>query len=166
MFSMVFERHGKAVPQGTEAAFRCVRPPVHPQPAPAPCNTVSCADHRQAAQLRRGPARDHARRRAWAAQMPQQSGGEFAPTDTTTRADHEAVQVAAAGAAASLYPRSDRQCFLPPSQPRHRRQVSHRSQPGICHLGRDHRRGNGGLIAPPDNRHRTQRAFGFPSMTS
>jgi hypothetical protein len=41
MFGMVFERHGKAVPQGSEAAPRCVSPPVHPQPAPAPCNTVA-----------------------------------------------------------------------------------------------------------------------------
>jgi len=54
----------------------------------------------------------------------------------------------------SLYPRSDRQRFLPPPQPRRRHQISHRSQPRIRHLGRDHRRGNGGLMALLDDRHR------------
>jgi hypothetical protein len=38
------------------------------------------------------------------AQGSQQSGREFPPTDTTARADHEAVQVSAAGAEVSFHP--------------------------------------------------------------
>ena len=63
---------------------------------------------------------------------------ENAHHDATTRADHEAVQVAAAGAAVSGHP-SDRQRFHPPLQPRHRRDVSFRPQPSIHHLGRSQR---------------------------
>jgi hypothetical protein len=34
VFGRVFKRQGKAVPQGNEAASRCVSPPAHPQPGP------------------------------------------------------------------------------------------------------------------------------------
>jgi transposase-like protein len=51
-----------------------------------------------------GEAGDHARRRASAAQRSQQPGGEFSSTDATTRADHEALQVTAAGAAVPFQP--------------------------------------------------------------
>ena len=51
-----------------------------------------------------GQAGGPAWRRASPAQRPQQPGGEFPPTDPTTRADHEALQVAAAGATVSLHP--------------------------------------------------------------
>ena len=65
---------------------------------------TACFDHRQAEKLCRGQAGDHARRRAPSAQGPQQPGGEFPPTDATARADHEAVQVTAAGAEVSCHP--------------------------------------------------------------
>jgi hypothetical protein len=42
---------------------------------------------------------------AWIVKLRhQQPGGEFPPTDATTRADHEAFQVAAAGATVSFHP--------------------------------------------------------------
>ncbi len=45
-----------------------------------------------------------ARRRAPAAQRPEQPGGKLPPTDPAASADHEAVQVAAAGATVSFHP--------------------------------------------------------------
>jgi hypothetical protein len=48
-------------------------------------------------------AGNHAGRRASPAQGPEQPGGEFPPTDLTTRADHEALQIAAAGATVSFH---------------------------------------------------------------
>jgi putative transposase len=59
-------------------------------------SSASYANHRQAEKLRRGRAGDHARRRASAAQGPQQLRGEFTLAGTTTRADHETLQVTAA----------------------------------------------------------------------
>jgi len=117
--------------------------------------------YRQAAQLRRGQARDHARRRAPPAQRFQQPGEEFPPTGAKTRADHEALQVAAPGATVRFHPRSDRQRFLPPPQPRYRCQFSCRPHPGIHHLGRDHGRGDGCAITPIDGRFSTRRVFGY-----
>ena len=58
-----------------------------PQAAEEAGTSASCADHRQAEKLRRRQAGDHARRRASPAQRPQQSCGEFPPTDPTTRAN-------------------------------------------------------------------------------
>src|SRR5271165_4430664 len=75
-----------------------------PQAAEEAGTSASCADHRQAEKLRGGEAGDHARRRASAAQRSQQPGGEFSSTDATTRADHEALQVVAAGAAVPFQP--------------------------------------------------------------
>jgi putative transposase len=81
------------------------RPPTLVPQAPEEAGaSASGADHRQAAQLRCRQAGDHARRRASAAQRPQQPGGEFPPTNTTTRAVYEAFQVAAAGATFSFRP--------------------------------------------------------------
>src|SRR5208283_3629449 len=68
---------------------------------------------------------------------------------------------AAAGATVSFHPRSDRQRFLPPPQPRHRRQVSYRPQSSIYHMGRGHRRGDGCVITPVDGRHSTRCAFRY-----
>src|ERR1700742_2917491 len=44
--------------------------------------------------------------------------------------------------------------FFPPPQPRHRRKVSFRPQSSVRHLGRGHRRGDGGRIMPV-NSHRS-----------
>jgi hypothetical protein len=50
------------------------------------------------------PTADPCNNAASAAQRPEQPGREFPPTDATVRADHEALQVAAAGATVSFHP--------------------------------------------------------------
>jgi hypothetical protein len=67
-------------------------------------------------------------------QKPQSSPDAYgsiraSPTNPTTRADHETLQVAAAGATVSVHPQSDCQRFLSSLRPRHRSQVSYRAQP-------------------------------------
>jgi hypothetical protein len=83
------------------------------------------------------------------------------PTDPTTRADHETVQVTATGATVSFHSRSDRQHFLPPPRPRYCHQVSSRPQPSIHHLGRGHRHGDGCIVALPPAAIQPIRAFRY-----
>jgi len=52
---------------------------------------------------------------------------------------------------------------FPPPRPRHRRKVSFRTQPGIRHLGRGYRRGDGCVIMPVDNHCSTHR--GHPHLS-
>ena len=71
-------------------------------------------DHRQTRFLWRRKARGHARRRTSPAQRPQQSGRKFSPTDPTTRADHEALQIRATRSAISFSPWPDQHSLSSP----------------------------------------------------
>jgi DDE superfamily endonuclease len=59
-----------------------------------------------------------------------------------------------------FFPPMIRLPFLPPPQPRNRRQISYRPQSSIHHLGRGHRRGHGCVITLVDSSHSNRRAFG------
>ena len=63
---------------------------------------ASDADHRQAEELWRSEARDHAGGQAPPAQGSEQPSREFPPSDPKTRTDHAAVQIAQIGPAISV----------------------------------------------------------------
>jgi hypothetical protein len=73
-------------------------------------------DRRRTRLLWRRKTRGHARCRTSPAQRPQQSGGEFSPTDPTTRADHEALQIRATSSAISFSPWPDQQSLSSSTQ--------------------------------------------------
>src|SRR4051812_12618659 len=76
------------------------------QAAEAPMPSPSGHDHRQAALLGGGKARDQAGGRPPPAQGPQQPGRELAPTAPPTRTADEALQVGPTGSTVPLRPRS------------------------------------------------------------
>ena len=98
-------------------------------------HTAARDDHGQAPFVQRCKGENGPSRGTSPAQGPEQSSGELPPTNATTRADHEAIQISPAGATvSSVHDQVANLFHVPYPEIRHRRLPPRFARASVCDL--------------------------------